>query len=101
MALEKDDLQAIAALVQGIVKAEIEPLKQDIAGIKSDMSIMQDDITDIKVQLNQIDTDIIKTRQQVLREARNLHDVTDAAFEEIGRIDNKVEQHISDSKHIA
>lgn len=99
MALSKDDLQAIATLVQDVVKTEVEPLKEDIKAmksditdlklditdIKSDIADMQDDITDIKVQLNQVDNNVSKTRQQVLREVRRLHDITDAAFEDIDR----------------
>lgn len=102
MALSNDDLQAIATLVQGVVKAEIEPLQKDITSIKSDIADMQDDITDIKVQLNQVDNNITKTRQQVLREVRRLHDITDAAFEDIGRVSTTVEKHVSNtSKHTA
>lgn len=107
MTLSNDDLQAIATLVQGVVKTEVEPLKEDIksmktdiSNIKSDIADMQDDITDIKVQLNQVDNNIIKTRQQVLREVKRLNNITDAAFEDIGRIDTKVEKHIN-NKHTA
>lgn len=76
MALTKDDLQAIQMLLQ--------PL--------------QDDITDIKLQLNNIDSNIIKTRQQVLREVRRLNDITDITLDDIGRVDTKIEQHINDNK---
>lgn len=102
MALSNDDLQAIATLVQDVVKTEIEPLKEDvitikgdITDIKSNITDLQDDITDIKVQLNQVDNNVTKTRQQVLREVRRLHDITDAAFEDIEKIEDKIDKHIT------
>lgn len=93
-------LLALSDMIDKKLDAKLQPLQKDITDIKSDVTNMQDDITDIKVQLNQIDSNIIKTRQQVLREVKRLNNITDAAFEDIGRIDTKVEQHIN-NKHTA
>lgn len=93
-------LLALSDMIDKKLDAKLQPLQKDITDIKSDITNMQDDITDIKVQLNQIDSNIIKTRQQVLREVKRLNNITDAAFEDIGRIDDKVEQHIN-NKHTA
>lgn len=93
-------LLALSDMIDKKLDAKLQPLQKDITDIKSDITNMQDDITDIKVQLNQIDSNIIKTRQQVLREVKRLNNITDAAFEDIGRIDTKVEQHIN-NKHTA
>lgn len=93
-------LLALSDMIDKKLVAILQPLQKGITDIKSDVTNMQDDITDIKVQLNQIDSNIIKTRQQVLREVKRLNNITDAAFEDIGRIDDKVEQHIN-NKHTA
>lgn len=93
-------LLALSDMIDKKLDAKLQPLQKGITDIKSDVTNMQDDITDIKVQLNQIDSNIIKTRQQVLREVKRLNNITDAAFEDIGRIDDKVEQHIN-NKHTA
>lgn len=93
-------LLALSDMIDKKLDAKLQPLQKGITDIKSDVTNMQDDITDIKVQLNQIDSNIIKTRQQVLREVKRLNNITDAAFEDIGRIDTKVEQHIN-NKHTA
>lgn len=93
-------LLALSDMIDKKLDAKLQPLQKGIIDIKSDVTNMQDDITDIKVQLNQIDSNIIKTRQQVLREVKRLNNITDAAFEDIGRIDTKVEQHIN-NKHTA
>lgn len=93
-------LLALSDMIDKKLDAKLQPLQKGIIDIKSDVTNMQDDITDIKVQLNQIDSNIIKTRQQVLREVKRLNNITDATFEDIGRIDDKVEQHIN-NKHTA
>ena len=93
-------LLALSDMIDKKLDAKLQPLQKDITDIKSDITNMQDDITDIKVQLNQVDNNIIKTRQQVLREVKRLNNITDAAFEDIGRIDDKVEKHIN-NKHTA
>lgn len=88
-------LLALSDMIDKKLDAKLQPLQKDITDIKSDIINIQDDITDIKVQLNQIDSNITKTRQQVLREVRRLHDITDAAFEDIEKIEDKIDKHIT------
>lgn len=51
MALTREDLQAIRALMQ----EEMEPIKTDISGVKSDLSEVKADLADIKQRVVKIE----------------------------------------------
>lgn len=101
MALSNDDLQAIATLVQGVVKTEIKPLKEDIksmktdiSNIKSDIADMQEDITGVKTDITDIKTDMHNNNDFLLTEMERLHNIQtrkiDSLSEKVDTIrDNK------------
>lgn len=101
MALSNDDLQAIATLVQGVVKTEVAPLQEDIKGVKTDISNIKSDIADMQVDMTGIKTDIsnIKSDMHVnndflLTEMERLHNIQtrkiDSLSEKVDTIrDNK------------
>ena len=97
MALSNDDLQAIATLVQGVVKTEIEPLKKDIAGIKLHL----ENVTDRNIALlaenhsnliDKLNESIKVADKKYIEEIRVniLSDKVDKLEKEIDELKNKI-----------
>lgn len=94
MALSNDDLQAIATLIQGVVKTEIEPLKEDVKGIKSNIADIQEDISGVKTDITDIKSDMHNNNDFLLTEMERLHNLQtckiDSLSEKVDTIqDNK------------
>lgn len=66
MALTQEDLQAIA----GLIRQEIQPMKDDIQSMKDDIQLMKDDIQSMKddIQLMKDDIQTMKDEIQLMKD---------------------------------
>ena len=60
MALSNDDLQAIATLIQGVVKTEIEPLQTKLEALDKKLNSIETSVTDTKLTLENVTNHNIK-----------------------------------------
>ena len=69
MALTKDDLQAIAGLIQ--------PLREDIHLLKNDVTGLKTDVTGLKADVAELKTDVANLKKRVSGLEIHLENVTD------------------------
>ena len=83
MALTKEDLQAIAGLIQplkddmNIMKNDIKTLRNDIDVIKKDIDVMKNDIDDMKNDIDGMKNDIKNLDKRVTSLEVHLENITD------------------------
>lgn len=61
MALTQEDLQAIA----GLIRQEIQPMKDDIQSMKDDIQLMKDDIQTMKNDIRELNDKLAATNMHI------------------------------------
>lgn len=73
MALTQEDLQAIA----GLIRQEIQPMKDDIQSMKDDIQLMKDDIQLMKDDIQTMKNDIRELNDKLAATNMHIENVTD------------------------
>ena len=73
MALTQEDLQAIA----GLIRQEIQPMKDDIQSMKDDIQLMKDDIQSMKDDIQTMKNDIRELNDKLAATNMHIENVTD------------------------
>lgn len=76
MALTKDDLQAIAGLIQPL-REDIHLLKNDVTGLKTDVTGLKADVAELKTDVAELKTDVANLKKRVSGLEIHLENVTD------------------------
>ena len=76
MALTKDDLQAIAGLIQPL-REDIHLLKNDVTGLKTDVTGLKADVAELKTDVAELKTDVVNLKKRVSGLEIHLENVTD------------------------
>ena len=76
MALTKEDLQAIAGLLEPIYQ-EIGEMKTDIAGIKTEQGGMKTELGEMKTELGEMKTELGETNRRLTSLELHIENATD------------------------
>ncbi len=59
--LDQNDLKMIARVVSEVV----EPIKQDVSGLKADVSVLKEDVSGLKQDVSQLKSDMAEQKQAI------------------------------------
>ena len=105
MALSQDDLQAIATIMDAKldpVKMEIAEMKTEITGIKSDITSMKTEITGIKSDITSMKSEITGMKSDIEYLKYQMRKSERLILDEVERVHEILDRHIKDtSRHTA
>lgn len=85
-------LSALSKLLDEKLDEKIKPIKDDINGIKTHLATIDARLDSMDDRLDDIDSNVSRTRNSILRQVKRVDEKIDMAFEDIGRVEKKLDK---------